>query len=148
MRQHRSWVVIVSAVLLTACGPRAGGNVTRTDDSCLQCVRPDQEFELGFGSERQIAESPVKIKFVQVLEDSRCPTDVQCVWQGNAKVRVAVDSAGATTVADLNTSLESRSLSAFGYIIELRDVKPAKNSKVAISASEYVAVLGLTRRPS
>jgi len=30
------------------------------------------------------------IKFIEVLNDSRCPVDVSCVWAGQAKVRIGV----------------------------------------------------------
>jgi len=31
-----------------------------------------------------------QIKFAEVLSDSRCPSDVTCVWAGEAKVRVEI----------------------------------------------------------
>jgi len=30
------------------------------------------------------------IKFMEVLEDSRCPKDITCIWDGRAKVRIAI----------------------------------------------------------
>lgn len=36
----------------------------------------------------------VTIKFSEVLEDSRCPTDVNCIWAGRAIVKVEVTSKG------------------------------------------------------
>ncbi len=35
-----------------------------------------------------------QIKFVKVLEDSRCPKDVTCIWAGRAKVLVEVTEEG------------------------------------------------------
>ena len=32
----------------------------------------------------------VSIKLLEVLEDSRCPSDVTCIWAGQAKVNVEV----------------------------------------------------------
>lgn len=37
----------------------------------------------------------VSIKLLEVLEDSRCPSDVTCIWAGQAKVKVAVSVDGA-----------------------------------------------------
>lgn len=34
------------------------------------------------------------IEFIEVLEDSRCPEDVVCVWAGQAKVKVRVSKDG------------------------------------------------------
>ena len=36
----------------------------------------------------------VSIKFVEVLEDSRCPKNVTCVWAGRARVLVEVTESG------------------------------------------------------
>lgn len=35
-----------------------------------------------------------KVKLVEVLEDSRCPKNVQCVWAGQAKVVVEISING------------------------------------------------------
>ena len=34
------------------------------------------------------------IEFLEVLEDSRCPKDVVCVWAGQARVKVRISGAG------------------------------------------------------
>ncbi|MRT15538.1 hypothetical protein F3C99_01035 [Vitellibacter sp. q18] len=36
----------------------------------------------------------IAVKFVEVLEDSRCPTGVTCIWAGRAVVKVEVGSNG------------------------------------------------------
>ena len=43
----------------------------------------------------------LRIRPVAVLEDSRCPADVTCVWAGRIRVRVAVSGAGEP-VMELN----------------------------------------------
>ena len=39
----------------------------------------------------------ITMEFVQVLEDSRCPTDVVCVWAGQAIVSVIFSQTHVTT---------------------------------------------------
>ena len=39
----------------------------------------------------------VSITFEKVIEDSRCPEGVQCVWAGNAKILVKVSHDGGTS---------------------------------------------------
>ena len=34
------------------------------------------------------------IEFLEVLEDSRCPKDVVCVWEGQARVKVRISGEG------------------------------------------------------
>lgn len=41
----------------------------------------------------------VSVKFVSVLEDSRCPLDVQCIWAGEAKLVVEINENGKDQIA-------------------------------------------------
>ncbi len=45
--------------------------------------------------------SSSRIEFSRVVEDSRCPRNVQCVWAGDAKVEVLVMSGNNPTAAEL-----------------------------------------------
>lgn len=36
------------------------------------------------------------ISFLEVTEDSRCPSDVTCIWEGRAKVKVHIENNGNT----------------------------------------------------
>ncbi len=38
------------------------------------------------------------IKFVKVLEDSRCPKDANCIWAGRAKILIEISSEGTETI--------------------------------------------------
>src|SRR5690606_5995441 len=41
------------------------------------------------------------IIFKRVIEDSRCPKDVDCIWAGQAKVLVAIKTNGTTSEKEL-----------------------------------------------
>jgi len=58
-------------------------------------VEPGLSFALAPGQTAEIKRSDMRITFRQVREDSRCPTDVTCVWEGDAKVEVVIARAGA-----------------------------------------------------
>lgn len=67
------------------------------------------------------------ITFLDVLEDSRCPSDVTCVWAGQAKVLVKITAKNGTIEKELifhgiafgteseNTLFASGSKSYIGY---------------------------------
>jgi hypothetical protein len=40
-----------------------------------------------------------EITFVEVLEDSRCPRTVECIWAGRARVKVNVQEVGTDAVS-------------------------------------------------
>jgi len=59
-------------------------------------LRPGQQKKAGGGT--------ITIKFVSVVEDSRCPPQSACVWAGNAKIQVLIyDRHGKETVT-MNTN--------------------------------------------
>lgn len=44
-----------------------------------------------------ITTEELAIEFMEVMEDSRCPTDVVCVWAGRAVVKLGVSADGVTS---------------------------------------------------
>lgn len=54
------------------------------------------EVKLGLGEYQVI--NAVEITFLEVLEDSRCPKDVSCVWAGQAKIKVRIKEKGVAAV--------------------------------------------------
>src|SRR5215203_1939281 len=66
-------------------------------------VSPGEEFTLALGQSVGTAQKGIVLKFERVIDDSRCPMNARCVWEGNA--RIAVRSGGsAAGLHELNTS--------------------------------------------
>ncbi|WKT57842.1 hypothetical protein QVH35_11185 [Candidatus Nitrosotenuis chungbukensis] len=86
----------------------------------------------------------IMMRFSNVTSDSRCPSDVTCIWQG--EIRIQVD------VKKENTAFESIVLGTddvipvFGkYFIRLLKVEPYPQSTHQIQQDEYVATLAITK---
>lgn len=61
------------------------------------------EVILELGKSAQLDGTGITVTFTSV-EDSRCPTGAQCIWEGNGHVALEVRSAGgAPTTGELNT---------------------------------------------
>ena len=58
-------------------------------------AEPDLAFSLPLGKSATVTGSPSRITFTTVREDSRCPTNVVCVWEGDAKIEITVSRNGA-----------------------------------------------------
>jgi len=98
------------------------------------------------GREKAIQRSGTKIKFLDVVEDSRCPVDVNCVWAGNAKVKVEVRSGrGRPRIFELNSALAPTVISYAGYDFKLVNLTPALRSNVRINPDKYVATIEVKR---
>ena len=133
MMPSSSTCMIALAITLAgvACSP------IRTE---LPTAVPNADFELPVGDSVRMKDSRLVVHFDMVTEDSRCPTDVQCVWAGNATVRLRLDSAGQSAVLDLKTSVPQPS-TAFGRSFELRGLRPAPTSGTPVPRDRYVATL-------
>jgi hypothetical protein len=52
-------------------------------------VRAGEEFTLAAGASASL-DNRFLVTFEKVLEDSRCPMNARCVWEGNARVLISV----------------------------------------------------------
>ena len=87
----------------------------------------------------------LRIKFVELVEDSRCPTDTNCVWAGNAKIKIRVRSSrGQARTLTLNSTLQPQTVSYAGYEFKLTGLTPQPRSNIRINRNGYRATLEVT----
>ncbi|MBS3922019.1 MAG: hypothetical protein KGZ37_02575 [Nitrosarchaeum sp.] len=85
-----------------------------------------------------------QITLVNILDDSRCPSDVTCIWEGTISAEIKImkngESRGTYVIPiGLADGMESQLIDDF-YVM-LYDVKPYPVSTKQIESSEYVATL-------
>lgn len=98
-------------------------------------------FDVEQGHTERIPGSRLKIKFLSVVEDSRCPKGTQCIWAGNAKIKFRVSNRRRTKIFDLNTARGAELYSFEGYQIKLIKVSPTPVVNEHIRRGEYVVTL-------
>jgi len=108
-----------------------------------------ERFKLNFGQIKSIEAEGLKIKFTNVTEDSRCPEDVQCFWEGQITIVVNIIK-NEQNLGDF--SLTSRSghedlaIKEFnGYSMKLLAVDPYPKSEEKIELSNYVITLSISK---
>lgn len=102
----------------------------------------DIPFSLKFGQSANIHAENLKITFLQVREDSRCPVDVTCIWQGTASLEFAISQIQNIPITLSNDNPKS----VFGkYQIYLIDVTPYPVSSSTIKQNDYIAFLKITK---
>ena len=52
----------------------------------------NKEFVIENGSTKNNLEENISLQMVSVANDSRCPSDVECVWEGDAEVNLVFNS--------------------------------------------------------
>lgn len=84
----------------------------------------------------------IKVRFVEVSSDSRCPSDVNCIWAGNATVVIDLTYKDAKPLtAKLNTFINPRDCEYAGNTISLAGLAPYPDSKTSFEERDYTARL-------
>lgn len=109
-----------------------------------------EPFELRHGQSVTFTDAPIKLAFLGVLEDSRCPTGVVCVWEGRCVVTLSLTPEGGEGQKfDLTARGGNPELAAadvHGYHVELHDVKPYPTAGAPRpDASQYSVKIEVTR---
>lgn len=86
-----------------------------------------------------------RIRFVELVEDSRCPVDVDCIWAGNAKIKVRVTKNGRSKVLELNTMDRGSHPEFGGYKFKLMGLTPQPRSNIRINRNGYIASIEVTK---
>lgn len=135
VRSMKKLLVLLPAVMLAACGSDDGG-----PDPMSATVQPAQEYVVGFGETIRV--SGLSLEFTTLAEESRCPTSVTCVWEGNARVLITATRGNATSVLELNSNSRFPVRVVFeGYAIELRSVDPYPVAAAPPRAQDYTVTL-------
>lgn len=110
-------------------------------------AKPAREVSLKAGREVYLAEAGLRIRFVRLIEDSRCPEGVDCVWAGNGKIEISVRKGRRKAARfELNTMSEPVSVAFGGYEIKLAKLDPYPKKDVTHKRAEYVATLEVSRK--
>jgi hypothetical protein len=85
------WVPVIFSVLLVtafiaiaSCAPKSDYKTFSLGDS----------FSLSVGQSASIDGDDLAIRFIDVITDSRCPSGVECIWQGEVACLVEITHSG------------------------------------------------------
>lgn len=95
--------------------------------------------------QKKFVRSNLTVKFVSLVEDSRCPEGADCVWAGNAKIKIEVGKGGKKQIFEIGTNLEPKSAAFRGYLIELVSLTPVPKANVRINRNAYLAIFAVSR---
>jgi hypothetical protein len=132
---------LIAAVALTACGPSTDSQPELRATPRVEMVGDTAFVELPLG--RSADNGEISITFEAVTEDSRCPRGVQCMWEGNASVRLTLESGDETQVVILGSTVEPRKASFAGYAIGLRQVMPYPLPEWPVEPESYWARIAI-----
>lgn len=138
---NKRWFAAAALVLVTAGCQSREARAEPVD------APVDQPFALHGGQEATISSQDMKVRFDDVLEDSRCPTEVECFWTGQARIAVSVtQDDGDPTTVEFNTNpapgQTHTSVLVGAYTFELQSLEPyPRTPDESIDLEDYTATL-------
>ena len=130
---HRNLNIIAGLALIAASG------CTMTDNSSLQSVsdmRPTSVVQEGqfIALGQTVKAGSLEVTALRVIEDSRCPSDAQCTWEGEITLVVNVKSLRGIEEREVSLGEE---IIVHGRPLTLTDVRPNRLSEDPIDPRDY-----------
>lgn len=104
-------------------------------------------FQLKYGETKRICDNDSTcIKFIKVVSDSRCPSDVVCVWQGTAIIELGTcDAEGGSVNLEIHKPVEY-TIDGIKYSAELTELNPYPDTRHPAELKDYVARIVVKRK--
>ena len=128
-------ILVTLAITLIGCGSKIDIE-----------VELGEQFALSIGDTVGVKGEQLEITFVEILEDSRCPSDVTCVWEGRVRFHLDVSLQGTYYLVVLTQpglSHEYESDSFQDYKLSFK-VEPYPLSELTLSAKDYYIYFTIT----
>ena len=107
-----------------------------------------EEFSLSIGETASIKGEQLQIRFLEISEDSRCPRNVTCIWEGRAVAVIEVfqgDTSQQITLIEQGLS-DLFAKEQFGeYEFHFRILPYPGEAEVQISPDEYLLMLTVNK---
>lgn len=138
MADLRPRLAFLFALLMAAC---SSGGVS---------LEPalDQPLNLKIGETVLLSTEGLQLRLNAVTEDSRCPSDVQCVTAGTASIALMISRTGTTQQVLMLSIPSPDSENYAGFEIRFLDLSPYPISTQVIDPENYVASLVVSRPAS
>ena len=132
----RVFALVFCLLAATACDEKSPVGPT---------VPLNEQFTLAPGEAARVEGADLRLQFVEVTGDSRCPADAVCIQGGDALVHVRVTDGGMAAY-ELHSGDASRAAVTHGpFRIELAQLQPFPFSSRTIPQDEYRATFLVTR---
>jgi len=133
MKRNLVLSFIFTMMLITSCSDESGS------------VRLGNIERVKFHQSIKYSDAYIRVKLDSVLNDSRCPVDAECFWEGNAEVRFEITIENEVKRVVLNTTLQPKNAQINDYNIELVSLMPLPKSGSIIKQSDYYAEIKLQK---
>lgn len=148
------WLLVYLLLLFgVACQSQEQDIVERpTEPPRGREINLGEPFGLSAGEEVMVVGENLRLTFDEVLEDSRCPTEVDCFWAGQARISILVQQGDdPPQVVEFNTNPAPDQLrdaiEILDYTIVLQSLDPnPQHPDPPIQFEDYQATLVVNKK--
>ena len=109
----------------------------------------DTPFYLKYGKTAYLPTEKIEIKFSKVIQDSRCPTNVTCIWQGQVIIGLDIIKNGKQVSTLMLTLIPGRDALPIQFLdkysVRLTEVSPYPKSEQTIALKDYIAKIVVSK---
>ncbi|MEH2082096.1 MAG: hypothetical protein V7K89_19615 [Nostoc sp.] len=109
----------------------------------------DTSFYLKYGKTAYLPTENIEIKFSKVIQDSRCPTNVTCIWQGQVIIGLDIIKNGKQVSTLTLTLIPGRDPLPVQFLdkysVKLIQVSPYPISGKTIAPQDYIIKIVVSR---
>ncbi len=125
--------------------------LAKIQDSSSVYAHLGAEFSIKVNEQAYVSQQGASVTGLRItlinVTDSRCPTRVVCVWQGEAKVALHAQTSKKNSdfVLTKGPNKDAAAREFEGYSIRLVKVEPYPNATQKIVQSDYIVTLVVSR---
>ena len=115
--------------------------------TCTTSATAGERVDIRVGHAAVVAGGAFTVEFRQMVSDERCPLGVECFWEGDATVVIAIEPGSSDErEAELHTYHGyQRETRHDDYIITLEDLSPYPIWDVVVDPESFVVTLEIER---
>jgi hypothetical protein len=133
----RPLIFVFCILAITACDEKSPLGPT---------VNVNDRFTLAPGEVASVRDVDLRVQFMAVTGDSRCPANALCIQGGDAIVHIQVIDGGSTSPYELHTGDSRRATVAHRQLrISLVELQPYPFTTRTIAPGDYRATLTVSR---
>jgi hypothetical protein len=118
-------VTFFAIAALTACSKTGTTGTPTTGQSPPPTnVASDDTLTATLGQTATTRDGALAVTFVRLVNESRCPANAVCVWEGDAAVRLHGRTRSDAVETTIHTRLDPKVLEVRGYKVSLLEVHP------------------------
>lgn len=105
-----------------------------------------QQIKVRVGNQTKASRSKLIVKFVSLIEDSRCAEGTNCVWAGNARIKVSIKKGSdPAETFEMNTNVGTDGVTYGQYAIYLTNLTPVPRANIRINRNAYTATFTISK---